>query len=479
MAEIQQNSTLSNCVDSLSAMRRAIDGAKAVKDSGYVDLPHPSSLDKTSTEQIQRYQEYQKGAEFLEFPGHTLRTMLGMMNIDGADVELNSSLDYLISDSDGNGVDLTDSMQCTASEVLQVKWQILVAEYNGLQGVDTKKLSVAEFAQINAKANIKAYSRESVIDYHFQHANGVYQLVYIALDNGSRVMNMNTRELEDVKSVLILALDSDGNYYQQKIVDGEEGEKISVTVDQKPLKWLPVVIASDEPLSSHLPAQLGYMSPIVDLAYHRYNSSAQYKESMWRLPPTTMVKGAKKGDAEIFKEMNGRERIVMGTSNVLPKGYDVEVIAAGVSLEGYERYLESNKKDVRAVGGIFQGDETIEKTASQSRIESQQMVAKAITVIDSVESAYIRCIAYCGMLMGTYKPMDIESNFEDVKININRDFAQPKLTPEEVMQYRGMRVESAIGDAEFVKIMKSGGWFMSEVEQLVEDMKIASPQLVA
>ena len=95
---ITPNPEVAEMHDELEAVRACVKGSYFVKKLGYKLLPHPSSIDKTSPEQIARYNQYIADADFDEFPGTTLTTMLDKMSIAETEVMLPERLEYLRED---------------------------------------------------------------------------------------------------------------------------------------------------------------------------------------------------------------------------------------------------------------------------------------------------------------------------------------------------------------------------------------------
>ncbi len=68
--------------------RIALAGEFFVKEAGSELLPHPSDSDTTSTDAKKRYDIYLKNAEYQNYGGQTLASLLGRMKIKEADIQL-------------------------------------------------------------------------------------------------------------------------------------------------------------------------------------------------------------------------------------------------------------------------------------------------------------------------------------------------------------------------------------------------------
>lgn len=474
---VQNHPDLDLMLPYIESVRHAIEGSAVVKSKTYRYLPHPSQADTKSESAGIRYNQYIGGAEWDSFPELTERSMLGKLKLDGANVELHDRLEYLINDIDGDGLSLKGGMYQTAKNILEVKWHLLLADYQGLSDLDVSDLSIADLKVLNPRAKIKQYTRENVVTWNYDRINGVMQLTYIMLRELGTEFNYETKKTDEVVSYLVLGLDETG-YYQQKIVetkDGQvEGERTYVSVGGSVLQWIPIQIATDsEQSAGAMPKGLGFLGSICDLAYARYRVSADYKEAMRMLPPTTYIKGMGEAEWSTFQEVNGRAYIATGAGavNMLDGEASIEVIGADTELQSYERYFEQNKSKVQALGGVFKEDASSAKTATESAIDSAEQNATLVDIATGVEQAFKNVILYCGMFEGLYSPDNIEQNKDDVVIEITRDFDRIKLSHEEVRVTLELVMSGLMTKEQAVKKLVAGGWLEGDAETLLQEIE--------
>jgi len=278
-----------------------------------------------------------------------------------------------------------------------------------------------------------------------------------------------------VESFLILALDENGNYYQQKVVRNADkgfnvGEMSFVTVGGQPMKWLPVLFASDKELpAGKLPLELGYLSPICDLALARYRMSAEYKETIRNLPPTTYIKGATQSDWESFTQANGRDFIMTGSgsTNILFGSMEVDVVGAESTVAPYEQYFERNTEQARQLGAVIQGDVSA-STATEASITASEQNARLVTLAGSIEAVYKRMCLYCGMFEGLWAPDAIEQNMDAVTITLSREFARGKLSAQDRDAIRNDYLAGLIDRTEALLQMQAGGVLQQDAEALLD-----------
>lgn len=476
-ASIISNQDYIDMQPAIKALRAAVMGSHFVKDMGYELLPHPSSVDKTSPEAIQRYYEYLCGAEFDEIAGQTLKSWLGRMKFHEADfTEFPDRINYLIENADNDGTSLTGSIEQTASNVMQVGWHVLVAEYLNAPAAG-ENLSQEAARSRNIRAAIKSYTRESVIDWDFKRINGVLQLSYLKMVECRSELNVKSGSREDVKEYFVMALDDDGNYYWQKFDDETSqsmAEQNYVTVAGGPLKWLPVAIVSDcEIQAGEMPKQLGMLSPIATACLDRYRTSADYKETIKNICPTSFTSGWTDQGWELFERMNNnRDYIAFGARamNNLPEGVTMDTLNPSITLEGFERYFDANKSKIMAYGGVWpseNGQST--KTATQSENESSEVTSRLVTLANSLENAYRRLCLYCLMFEGQIGQDRIEDSLDLIQINLPSDFARSKLTSQEQKSVLDNFLGGLVPKTESIRILVRGGATVSDAETILAE----------
>lgn len=277
----------------ITKIRDCVKGAAFVKAKGQLYLPHPSALDTTSHEAVLRYSQYKANAQFQGIPKQTLRTWVGKIDPEKTIVELPERIAYLENDVDGDGLGIRGAISQTLNNTLSVKWHVLVSDFQGLTAENQNDVSVADLKKAKPRSVIKQYTRENVFNWHFERINNVMQLSYILLREELESFDTDSMLRTKYNSYLALALDEEGNYYQQRFDDYSDGRSLKVgdrkyaSVQGAPLKWLPVSVVIDEPMQAGtMPAELGYLSPIVDLTLHNYVISADKMETLNAGKPT-------------------------------------------------------------------------------------------------------------------------------------------------------------------------------------------------
>ena len=471
-----------HAIEPLQTVRDCVEGSPTIKRKSTVYLKPPSMVNPDSPEQIVRYQKYLEGAEFDNFADLTRRGWLGKCRPAQTTVELPDVVSYLEQNADGDGTSLRSSISNAVSEVFQTKFTVLVAEYQGLSGVDTKSLSIADARALSPRATIKLYTRESLVNWAFRRVDGVMQLAYMALREESTTFNPEsmTHDLE-TEVYLILALDENGNYYQQKRVDGILSERDYVNVGGRPLKWLPVeILVDDEKPIGALPKAPGMLYPICEKSLAMYRNSAEWAESRRTLVATLMTMGWKQGDVEIFKEVNGgRTQIQLGglAANNLPEGVTYDILNSSQSMDAFTDYEDRALDRLQQLGGAVKTKTDSQRTATEAELDAAELNASLETIATNTENAYRRLVAYCSMFEGAVQPDAVEDYLEQVVITLPRDFSTPKLTVEEVRVMLDMLDRGVMTRMQFVEAMTAGGWSEKDADQIMAELDEEAPSI--
>lgn len=482
-----QDNNLAMMQPYIKKVRTAIKGSPHVKMEGALYLPSPNQVDITSEQAKTAYNKYIAGAEFDEYTKQTQSSMIGKLNLDAFTPELPDAVEYLINDTDGNGTSLKGMLQSLCENVLAVKWHVAAVDYQGLQGLSAENVSVADAETLNPRATIKQYSRESVVKAYFSVVNGVKQLSFIMLQELTEVLDPETYTVSDVYNYIILALDEDGNYYQQKIVSNSKAgsskaveyqasEKEYVTVGGEPLKFIPLEFVADEEISTELPQELGFLNPIAEICYYRYNASADYKEALRKFVPTTNVFGLDDNDLDDFQNVNGRRYYATGQVNVWPKtDIRVETTSSDGSLESFEKYDEESKNKIRSIGGVIPEYSQGDTTATEAMINAGEQTAVLTPLVNNVELAVKKLISYCAMFEGAVDQDSVSEYESEMNIKLPRDFAKIPPDVEAGRFILELVTGSAMTREQAVKKLVSYGWHEGEVETILAEIEDQQP----
>lgn len=427
--------------DELCAVRIAVEGSAAVKHEREKLLPNPATVIHTEGErkdlQDKRYERYLRNAEFDAYTSQTQGVMLGKLDLQAANIEVPSGLEYLLEDSDGDGLSFANGLLGSGvKNVTEAKWHIVVADYQGLVELDVEDVSIAdaEVAKKNARVKFKQYPRESLIQHNTSTVNGVRQVDFLKFREFGYTFNKETGTREAVTSYLTLALDEDGNYYQQKYTEGVNGVQSSTSErnEIKGFNFIPFWVFSDEELQcGDFPQELGYLGRIAEVCYQRYQLSADFKEALE--PPTTYV-GVEELNMDEFENINKRRVIAKGEENVIPGKINVQTDDKSMPLQSFfDKFAETKQtlKDYGAYVPESGGDET----ATKARINAAQQTAVLLPLAANLIEGTKALFAYAGVFEGLWGVDGVEAAKEQITVAINTEFETNSLTGMEFQQY--------------------------------------------
>ena len=461
----------------LKLMRDCVTGEPALKspENRKIYLPPVYCEDGDVNEQAAQYARYLCGAEYDNVPSSTLDALQGALNHQPNNFDnLPTQMQYLIDDADGDGLTLDEHLKVAQSELLQMKFTGLLAEYSDLSSMgvdDTEQLTRAQVQELGLRSSIKLYPRDSITDWHYKYINGVKQLTMVKLCETEMKQTDNIFEFEEVKSYLVLGLDDVG-YYQQRYIDGGEvSEKFYPETPGGTFKFIPFefAIQGDFP-KGVIPEALGYLFPIATKSLARYNVNAQMKEALWFSgAPVSWSSGWDEMSFKTYKEMTGKDYIAAGAGAhvPLPEGASYGVMDWQAESSAFFTYLDRNALEIQALGGVFDTNQDgEEQTATAKVINAAEKLSVLSSLQNSLERSYARVINYCAMFEGG----DIET---DELLKLNREFASVKLTTQERDAIRNDYIQGLIGRKEALNQLEKGGVLTVKAAVLLNSLELS------
>ena len=182
----QANKNYTQSAPYIKLIRDCVTGEPALKarENRELYLPIPSCEDETSDESVKRYNKFVKRAEYDNVPSTTLEDLTGALNRQPNNFDgVPTAMQYIADDADGDGLSLSEHIKIAQSELLQMKFCGLLAEYSDLSGlgIDDAQLTDEQVRQLGLRSSIKLYPRDSVLNWNYRRVNGVNQLAWILL----------------------------------------------------------------------------------------------------------------------------------------------------------------------------------------------------------------------------------------------------------------------------------------------------------
>ena len=470
-----------NTIGAVHLVRDAIEGSNAIKNgvrsADY--LPNPTDDDilqgQDRTESANRYKAYKARAEYDAFPGRTESGYMGSLKSTPPAINvIPPEIEYLITDSDGDGLTLNESIEITQANLLEVKYHGLLADFNGLTdndiNDDSGEITNAQARTLGLRATIKHYPRESIVDWDYGVVNNQNQLTYVKLSEKTSEIDRDTFQRVVVENQLILALDEEGFYYQVQITKDAEG--IEQTSDQLypennmgKMDFIPFEIVVDQKVkSSSVPKALGILYPICLKAIARYQVNADMKEAIHRAAqPTMWSSGWTEQAFETYKNLTGNAHISTGASShiPIPSGANIGYLQWDADSNAMFKYLEENQKEAKALGARFDTSDAQDEAVGVAKLRSTEELSALINIQTSVMESYIRVMTWCFSFMSTNK------NDPEIEIVLNKEFNKVKLTAQEQIAILNSFNLGGIDREEYLSQMEAGGILIAKAEELL------------
>lgn len=467
----QTHPSYNQTIDAVLAARDAVEGTPAIKNGprASVYLPNPWADCNDSSDD--KYPSYKSRAEYDNFPARTESGYLGALNSTPANFEdIPADVQYLINDSDGDGLSLQESIEITQSNILEVKFHGLLADFNGVTDIDDKVLTKAQAIQAGIKANIKQYPRESITDWSFANINGKNQLSYVKLSECVSQINTETFAREEVINQLVLALDEEGFYFQQQILKNSKGddvfeERIYPENNGGRMDFIPFEFCVDQKKESKtIPKALGILYPVCLKAISRYQVSADLKLALFNTAsPTMWSSGWTQSNYESYKDMTGNDKVKVGSNAhlPLPEGASAGYLQWDADSNALFEYMVRNEKEAKALGARFNTEDPKDEAVGVAKIRTEEELSSLVNIQSSIEESYKRVIEWCYLFMSNNQEMP------DFSITLNKEFNKVKLTPQERKSILDDFMGGLIDREEAYKQLKNGGILEEEVDVLL------------
>lgn len=478
MPQITNHSNYNITIDDVVRVRDFLEGEPAVKRKGTQYLPDPSTANSNEHGQQARYNAYLMGGEVEDFPARTLETMIGKLSRNPVNIVIPKQLEYLVSDSDGNGLTIQEAVEIAAENMLAVNYHIILCEYTKLPN-GANDLSKADRQELIQRAKFSHYTREQLRDWSYDKINDVLQPNYFKLVTECSGIDENGKHTETKQLELIL----DKNGYRQNITiwknhgkgdHVQSEETIIPLMNGNRIPYIPVeIVTADRSIPGRLPTKMGYIAQLVYKAHHRYLVSADLKEKLRVLQDTSVSSGWTEAKKEEFDAINNRKFFAFGTlvHNFLPEGIKFNILKMQADSDGHFRYLDENAKQVQAIGGSFNlSDNNVTATEIVDRA-SDEMAALNL-VSNNIDCAFKRLFESAA----GFENVPIDDTF---KFSTNKEFFDTKMRPDEVKAVRDTYLDGLITKKMAIQKLIDGGFTRGNISDILSEIEQDQPFPVA
>ncbi len=439
---LNENAEYINRLEEWQTVRDCMAGAKTVKDAGedYLPIPNPSD---TSHENILRYRQYKKRAQFVNFTARSARGFVGLVRQREPIVELPPDMEYLIKSATASGVGLNQLADDTVRELLATGRYGYLADYPE----QPRNLSKAETKRIGNKGRILTYQAEQIPRWHESIIDGVRVLDYVKLvepveklgKNGNtieetfqyRVLRLSPQELLDQEGNQILDDNGDIKFtnpiYTQALYDDEATSTligdimIPLQSDGQPFNFIPFIFAGSE--SNDPKVDPAPLYDIADINIGHYRNSADYEESAFvvgqpMLGIVTDISSEAWANANPNFSFGCRAGVFLGANG------DLKLVQAQPNTIAKEA-MDSKENQLKMIGAkMIETDNTAE-TATAARITNGAENSVLGKIVLNTSDAIVTAIGWLGLFQGVLT--------KDVIFELNTRFYDPGVDPQAIM----------------------------------------------
>lgn len=437
--------------------------------SGYLRLINPSD---TSDYNRNKNIGMIRGAVLFNATARTLSGLMGLLfRSDPMWPEFTGGMDYLLDDADGAGLSLDHQSQLVAWNVTQVGRHGLLADMPRNEKGEAVTL---DRVKRGYRASIKQYSAENIVDYHESVVDGAKVLDLLILREYKTVWNDNKidRTEEEVFRayrlkdgiVTVQMYDKGMTATSEEIVIKAGGSQV---LDRIPFVFVGSV--NNNPDYDPLP-----LEALVDTNIGHYQESANLRVSSWDtsaaqpyIADDGYLKYKRSDEAKGAPVEVGSDIVhIMGTGGVygfaqpLPNSLSSDLMA-----KDELRMVALGAQLITASGQA--------ETAEAVRIKHGSDISVLESIAINVSDAYRTMFEYCYKLMGI--------SYSEIKVSLNREFFDSKLTAQEITAIVSAWQAGAISEMEKSIALQKGKIIdaetdLEEMHERIRDEQVPAPQ---
>jgi len=432
--------------------------ARSLRGTRYLPQPNP---DDFSNENRIRYEQYKLRANFVNFVGHTKDGFLGMVYRKPPEVELNSAIDFLNDNADGQGLSLLQMLQGVTSDVLEVGRHGLLTDFPPSAGGTQAQTS-------GLKAKIVQYDAEAIINWRttILSSHTVLSLVVLAeeiekiLDDGFsvetvmgyRVLKLKDgiyiQQLFDEDESIISFEDSDGVLQTDLVPKKSDGS----TWDEIPFTFVGAIDNSPTPDKAPL-----YDMSEINVAHYR--NSADFEESSFIVgQPTPVLAGLTQ--AWVDDVMKGGVMLGSRSAVLLPENGSATLLQADDN-QMPSKGMEIKEQQMIKTGAKVITDSTGVETAEAAKLRFAGQNSKLALTINNVERAMMQSFAWVGEFMPGGKVGENE-------LSINRQFYEATVSPQLIVANMQLLDRGVIAKSDLRNMQRKNGQI--EADRTDEDI---------
>lgn len=451
-------------------VRDCVAGSANVKKRTETYLPQPSPSDKNPV----RYSAYLLRANFFNATARTLEGLIGAVWRKPGELKLPSKLKYMEKDADGSGCSIEQCAKQTLSDVIQIGRAGLLVDFPLVDG--EIPVTVLDEESLNLRASIIQYKAENIINWREIRSGAETILQFVVLKESQQQQKSDSIfETESVTVYRVLALDEQGNYYQEEYIAsiaGESGKSAGLKqktersypkfADGSSIKRIPFIFIGSKDLKPTVDK-----SPLLDIAeinLSHYRNSADFEEMTFMIgQPTLVITGLTPNWID-QQWKNQPVKVGARSSIELPQGANAVFAQISESQIG-KVAMDQKEQQMIAIGArlIWANPAGVEAAETIALRHSGEAGILA-NITDNVEEGYRSALMISALFMG--------ANPEEVVFELNKDFFAKQMTPDEARAWSEMWQKGVFSLSDLRLLLRKGELISEEKtdEQIDEEI---------
>ena len=458
-------------IDNWKLIEDVISGKKAIDAKGDTYLPIPSGRSE------KEYQAYQKRAVLYNATARTLDGLLGALFRKDVKVSVPESLEYILSNTDGEDNGISQFSKKLATNVISKGRQGVLVDFPQARGVET----LADERNANMKARIQTYSPESIVNWRVVKDGSLLKLTHVLLKEDEAISGGHAFKFEKFTRYRLLELDDEGFYFI-RILEERKDEKAKTTTYVEVENIVPR-LPNGELLDKIPFFFVGSVDngaavnrpPLYDIAQlnlAHYRNSADFEEALYMIgQPTSYIVGLNR---DFITENQGNIRIGSRITWLLPEGAQVGLLESKADKSVLQQAMEHKETELVGMGArILQdnssrGSESAESVMLRRSGESSQLSC----IADNINVAMTEALKMCAKWMGLPDT--------DIKYSINKDFFSTRLSHQDITALVAAWQGGAISRGVLFDNLRKGEIIdpTLEDEDIISDIEDEEPQML-
>ena len=394
--------------------------------------------------QTARQKEYEDGAILDNFTQKTLTGLTGSAFLKSPTIELQSNLEYLVTDVDGAGTTLEQQAKEAVDQDLRKGRFGILADMPVTEGETT----LASMENGSTVPRISRYYAENIINWKFRTFGSTQLLDLVVLTEETDAATDEFSHETELQ-YRVLALDEEGYYYQQ-VYDNEfnASEPIYPRQSGELMTRIPFFFIGVSDNTASVDASPIF--PIAEINIGHYRNSADTEENSFVCSQSMLVIAPGENITTDQWQKANPDGVRIGSRRGLNVGAggSASFIQAQES-DKAQRLMEMKKEQAVELGAqIIQSG--VQITAESARIQQSVNHSTLSSIAGNVTTAYRDALTVCAGFLGS----DYDSDFA-----LNQDFYMETLTAQDRAQWVSEIMQGVTPRALYYRKLREVGEF--------------------